>query len=156
MKSPSNSSAYRLAAGAALGLVFLAAGTSVAPASNVYIPPKVDMSCPTPSPDVPESATHNGEYGNVILNILVSTQGRPRKVRILKSSGFDDLDNAAVEAAATWRYHPAYRDGSLATDWMKLDFDFKPVPPNHHHIFTVNGPETDPLHSQIPSSGCEI
>src|ERR1700744_4540624 len=72
-------------------------GSSFAQVSTAqYKPPRVNYSCPTPAPDVPQSATVNGDHGAVYLGVLVSTRGRPKKIRVIHSSGFNDLDDAAV------------------------------------------------------------
>jgi TonB family protein len=113
----------------ALALPMAFAGSSFAHyneevSSAQKIPPRVNYACPTPAPDVPQSATLNEEKGAVYLNVLVSTRGRPKKIRVLRSSGFDDLDNAAVTAAATWHYIPAKMNQGPVTDWMALRMDF--------------------------------
>ena len=103
----------------------VAAGASSTPVSTAeHIPPRVNYACPTPLPDVPQSATVNGENGAVYLNIFVSSHGRPKKIRVLHSSGHPDLDDAAVTAAATWHYIPATRNDGTVSDWMMLKMDF--------------------------------
>lgn len=113
-----------VAASGGIGLLALVAGTSVATAE--YIPPRVDHSCPTPPPVVGESAAVNKEHGEVSLGVFVTARGRPKKIRLVHSSGFDDLDNAAFAAAASWHYTPAVRDGGNIPDWMGLKIDFGP------------------------------
>ena len=113
----------------ALALPVAVAGSSSAHYNEVvssaqHIPPRVNYACPTPAPDVPESATVNGENGAVYLGIFVSTHGRAKKIRVLHSSGYADLDNAAVTAAATWRYIPGMRAEGRVSDWMALKMDF--------------------------------
>jgi TonB family protein len=73
---------------------------------------------------VPDSATVNAEHGEVYLGIYVSSHGKPRKIKVIHSSGFDDLDAAAVTAAATWHYVPAVRDDGNVSDWMGLRMEF--------------------------------
>jgi TonB family protein len=103
----------------------LTAGPSVAQVSTAeYKPPRVDYSCPTPAPDVPQSATVNAEHGEVYLGIFVSSRGRPKKIRVIHSSGYNDLDDAAVTAAATWHYVPAVRNEGNVSDWMALRMEF--------------------------------
>jgi TonB family protein len=103
----------------------VSAGASSTPVSTAeHIPPRVNYACPTPAPDVPESATVNGEHGEVYLGIYVSTHGRPKKIRVLHSSGYSDLDDAAVTAAATWHYIPGKRNEGTVSDWMALRMDF--------------------------------
>ncbi len=105
-----------------VGLLLLIAGTSIASAE--YEPPHVDQSCPTPPPSVGGSASVNQEHGEVGLGIYVTSRGRPKKIRVTHSSGFDDLDNAAVAAVAGWHYTPAVRNGGYVSDWMGLAIEF--------------------------------
>lgn len=105
-----------------IGLSLLIAGTSVVSAE--YEPAHVDQSCPTPPPVVGNSAAVNHEHGTVGLGIYVTSRGRARKIRVTHSSGFDDLDNAAVAAVAGWHYTPAVRNGGYVSDWMGLAIEF--------------------------------
>lgn len=45
------------------------------------------------------------------LRVLISAQGVPEKVEIAKSSGFDRLDNAALETVKRWKFVPGKRNG---------------------------------------------
>ncbi|MGJ8696135.1 MAG: energy transducer TonB [Verrucomicrobiaceae bacterium] len=58
-------------------------------------------------PSYPRSAIRAGHQGTTVLSITVGTNGRVTSVRISKSSGHTTLDNAAVSAARSWRFHPA-------------------------------------------------
>ena len=111
-----------LVARCVIGLSLLIAGTSAASAE--YEPPHVDQSCPTPPPVVGQSAAVNHEHGEVGLGIYVTSRGRAKKIRVTQSSGFNDLDNAAVEAVAGWHYTPAVRNGGYVSDWMGLKIEF--------------------------------
>jgi len=73
---------------------------------------------------VGQSAAVNGEHGEVGLGIYVTSRGRAKKIRVTQSSGFDDLDNAAVAAVAGWHYTPAVRNGGYVSDWMGLKIEF--------------------------------
>lgn len=63
-------------------------------------------------PTYPVAALRAGEFGTVILRILVDEQGLPTDVQIEKSSGVRALDQAALQhVRRTWRFVPAMRDG---------------------------------------------
>jgi TonB family protein len=111
-----------LVARCVIGLSLLIAGTSAAWAE--YEPAHVDQSCPTPPPVVGDSAAVNHEHGTVGLGIYVNSRGRPKKIRVTQSSGYNDLDNAAVAAVAGWHYTPAVRNGGYVSDWMGLKIEF--------------------------------
>ncbi|HEY2445427.1 MAG TPA: energy transducer TonB [Rhizomicrobium sp.] len=103
-------------------------GASVAVASQT--PPQIDLSRPHPQPPYPDSAQAYGEQGTVLVDVYVYTNGRAGKVRVSKSSGFDDLDTAAVEGVLGWRYVPATRDGDTFSDWTTVKVVFQlPQPP---------------------------
>jgi protein TonB len=115
--------------GMAAALVVIAGGASNASADS---PPKIDRSFPTPQPAYPDNAQLNGEQGDVFVGVSVSASGKPRRLRIDRSSGFTDLDNAAAEAVAQWRFIPAVEGGDTTSAWtsVKIHFELpKPVQP---------------------------
>lgn len=63
-----------------------------------------------PPPRYPPISRRLGEQGRVMLRVLVSAEGTAESVEIERSSGFDRLDRAAVEAVRTWQFIPAKRD----------------------------------------------
>jgi protein TonB len=86
--------------------------------------PKVDRSRPTVV-IYPPASQARGEEGTVMLNVLVTTSGRAAMIDISKSSGFDDLDDAAVETAANWHYTPAVDDGDFVQKWTAVQITYK-------------------------------
>jgi TonB family protein len=82
--------------------------------------PKIDHAYAAPSPTYPDAAQYSGEQGDVLLGIQVLPNGRPRKIRVKQSSGFQDLDDAAVSAAANWRYVPASASGDTEMAWTTV------------------------------------
>jgi periplasmic protein TonB len=98
-------------------------------------PPRLDSTYPNYQPPYPDAAQVNGEQGIVVLDVQVSPSGRVRNVKVNQSSGFGDLDNAAIEGVLRWRYIPAVEGGSSATQWTKVTIAYKLptatiVPPN--------------------------
>ena len=115
--------------GAAAATVLVLGGTSSACADS---PPKIDRSYPTPQPAYPDGAQLNGEQGDVLVGVSVSASGKPRRLRINQSSGFNDLDNAAAEAVAQWHFIPAIENGDTASAWttVKIHFELpQPIQP---------------------------
>jgi protein TonB len=114
-----------LGAAAALALA-LGSGTTACADS----PPRIDRSYPTPQPAYPDGAQLNGEQGDVLVGVNVSASGKPRRLRIDRSSGFKDLDNAAAEAVAQWRFIPAIENGDTTSAWTSVKIHFElPQPP---------------------------
>jgi protein TonB len=86
-------------------------------------PPKVDISQPTPVV-YPKVSQARGEEGTVVLGVSISDAGQPRRIRLLKSSGYSDLDNAAMETAFNWHYLPAIRGGETTDDWATVQIKY--------------------------------
>ena len=59
-----------------------------------------------------------GEEGNVVVGFIIQTDGSVKDVTVVSSSHIARLDDAAVQAASTWRYTPAMQDGKpIAYRW---------------------------------------
>jgi protein TonB len=52
-----------------------------------------------------------GRQGVVILDVIVSADGRAVKVALARSSGAPDLDQAALAAVRSWTFLPGRRAG---------------------------------------------
>lgn len=57
-------------------------------------------------PVYPRLAIKRELQGNVTVKVLVTAEGKPSNIEILKSSGHDLLDRAAIEAMSEWRFLP--------------------------------------------------
>jgi len=62
-------------------------------------------------PRYPMESRRKREEGTVLLRLLIGLDGRVAQVSIAQSSGFDRLDQAALQAARGWRWQPMVRDG---------------------------------------------
>ncbi|MFI3155050.1 MAG: energy transducer TonB [Methylococcaceae bacterium] len=60
-----------------------------------------------PKPDYPSLAKNRGWQGKVMLKVQVSEEGQSTAVEIERSSGYDILDESAIEAIKQWRFTPA-------------------------------------------------
>ena len=78
-------------------------------------------------PDYPKGARQRGEQGDVVLEIRVNAEGTVDDVKVAVSSGFAELDEAAVRAARGARFSPARsgRDPVASTARLKLQFKLK-------------------------------
>jgi TonB family protein len=81
---------------------------------------KIDHSRAAPAPDYPDGAQLLGEQGDVLLDIQVASNGRPERIRVKQSSGYRDLDDAAVGTAANWHYMPAMAGGDAELGWAAV------------------------------------
>ena len=62
-----------------------------------------------PKPAYPAISRRRGEEGVVQLKVRISAQGDALNVTLAKSSGYNSLDAAAIEAVTHWRFVPARR-----------------------------------------------
>jgi protein TonB len=70
-------------------------------------------------------AQQRGEQGTVVVSVYVTSSGKPQRFNVEKSSGYDDLDTAAIETAMNWHYLPAIRGGSTTSDWGNFQIVYK-------------------------------
>jgi len=77
------------------------------------------------TPPYPPIAMRLGEEGTVRLHIALDSAGRISGVSVLKTSGSERLDNAAVSwVTRHWRYAPATRDGKPVASMVLADVRF--------------------------------
>lgn len=62
-------------------------------------------------PRYPMESRRKKEQGTVVLRLLIGTDGRVHDISIAQSSGFERLDQAALQAIRGWRWRPTVRDG---------------------------------------------
>ena len=78
-------------------------------------------------PEYPKGARQRGEQGEVVLEIRVNAKGTVDGVKVAESSGFPELDEAALRAARAAKFTPARagRDAVASTARLKLQFKLK-------------------------------
>ena len=76
-------------------------------------------------PDYPRGARQRGEQGDVILEIRVNAAGAVDGVKVAVSSGFAELDEAAVKAARAARFSPARSGHEAVASTARLKLQFK-------------------------------
>lgn len=64
-----------------------------------------------PKPPYPALSRRLGEQGLVVHSVLIGVDGAAVSARLVKSSGFERLDQAAYQAIMRWRYTPGNRNG---------------------------------------------
>ena len=77
-----------------------------------------------PAPAYPSMSRRLGQQGKVVLRVLVNTGGAPDKVEIRSSSGFDRLDDAALDAVKRWRFVPARQGDRPVAAWVLVPITF--------------------------------
>jgi len=76
-------------------------------------------------PDYPKGARQRGEQGAVVLEIHVDAEGAVHAAKVAVSSGFAELDEAAVRAAEKAKFRPAKSGGKSVASTARLKLDFK-------------------------------
>lgn len=78
-------------------------------------------------PDYPKGSRQRGEQGEVVLEIRVNAEGAVDDVKVATSSGFVELDEAAVRAAKAAKFSPARsgRESVASVARLKLSFKLK-------------------------------
>ena len=98
-----------------------------APAPEVVVQPSSNATyLNNPKPAYPAASRRLGETGRVIIRVLIGTDGRAQEARIQRSSGFDRLDQVALEPARDrWRYRPGTRNGVPEPMWFNVPINFE-------------------------------
>lgn len=80
----------------------------------------------TSLPEYPPASRRAGEAGTVQLRCFVKEDGRCSEVAVVKSSGFEKLDEAAVkEVQRNWKFVPGKEDGKPVAMWHTFAVTFK-------------------------------
>jgi TonB family protein len=78
--------------------------------------PQPDRAFPILPTAFPDGARALEEQGRVWIEFTVTTDGRAKDIKLERTSGYPDLDEAALAAAPSWRLTPAMVGGT-AVEW---------------------------------------
>ncbi len=85
-----------------------------------------DPRSPLSKPQYSARMIREGNQGPIEIEVYVLPNGRVGDARVAKSTGFEELDLAAMaEAKRNWRLLPATRDGVAIAQWHRLRVTFK-------------------------------
>ncbi len=76
------------------------------------------------APVYPMLSRKRKEQGTVWLLLLVSKEGLVTELKLKKTSGFDRLDQAALQAVKKWKFQPARKQGQAIDYWYELPLKF--------------------------------
>ncbi|MDD3484014.1 energy transducer TonB [Azovibrio restrictus] len=97
-----------------------------APAAPALVEARFDADyLSNPKPPYPAASRRLGETGVVHLRVHVSASGEAIKVQLKKSSGFERLDNSALETVNRWRFVPARRGDEPVAAWVVVPIVFE-------------------------------
>ena len=95
------------------------------PPQPVVLSNELSVSCPERSPpDYPRLAKRMNEQGKVVLRVELGEDGRVANVAVKTSSGYQRLDDAALNAVKTWRCKPTMRNGVAVSAVALQPFSF--------------------------------
>lgn len=100
-----------------------AAAASPAPA-RIELPSSSADYLNNPRPAYPPLSKRLGEEGKVVLRVLIEADGSASKAEIRSSSGYDRLDQAALQTVLRWRYLPGKRGGVPEAMWFNVPINF--------------------------------
>jgi TonB family protein len=87
---------------------------------GVTFPKALDM----PSPEYSEAAQKAKLQGDVLLGVVVDTDGKPRSVWVVQTLG-EGLDEKSVEAVRRWSFTPATKNGKPVPVLVNLAVPFR-------------------------------
>ncbi|ALG69278.2 energy transducer TonB [Beggiatoa leptomitoformis] len=78
-----------------------------------------------PAPVYPLLSKRRGEQGKVRLRVNVNAEGRAEKLEVAISSGYEQLDQAALVTVKQWRFVPAKRGTEAVSAWVIVPINFQ-------------------------------
>jgi len=77
-----------------------------------------------PPPAYPPMSKRLNEQGKVIVRAFIEVDGTASKAEIRSSSGYDRLDQTALQTVLKWRYVPGKRAGVPEPMWFNIPISF--------------------------------
>lgn len=77
-----------------------------------------------PKPDYPAIAKSRDWQGKVLLRVQVSAEGHSDSVKVEKTSGYEILDESAIEAVKKWLFIPAKRGNTPVASSVIVPISF--------------------------------
>jgi len=89
-----------------------------------------------PRPAYPQEAREKGYQGVVLLKAEVLSNGIVGQLKVIKSSGYEVLDQVALAAVQRWRFIPARKEKVAIPCWVNIPIKFElqsnPSRPHYH------------------------
>lgn len=105
-----------------------AAESAAPPASPA--PPRIELPSSSadylnnPPPPYPPLSKRLGEQGKVVIRAFIDANGTATQAEVRTSSGYDRLDQAALQTVLKWRYVPGKRAGVAEGMWFNVPIHF--------------------------------
>lgn len=104
--------------------------TAIASPAPPPAPPRVELPSSdadylqNPRPPYPALSRRMGEQGQVLVRVLIGADGRALQAEVHRSSGYERLDQAALQTVLKWRYLPGKRGGVPEAMWFNVPLNF--------------------------------
>lgn len=97
-----------------------------APPPPIFVDPSLDQRfAGSFQPDYPPAERRLGREGQVVVRVLIGSDGRVKQVERITATS-DDFFNATMRTAlARWRFRPATRDGVAIDRWKMMRVTFR-------------------------------
>ncbi|MGA4637494.1 energy transducer TonB [Pseudomonas solani] len=93
------------------------------PKAEVVIDQPSFLTPPKP-PIYPAQARRRNQQGVVLVEVRLDERGGLREMKLLRSSGIESLDEAAMNAVASWRFRPEVQDGEPVPSRVRIPIEF--------------------------------
>ena len=93
-------------------------------ASKVELPSSSAEYLHNPKPIYPNASKRRGEQGMVLVSVLIGADGVAQDAKVKTSSGFELLDQAALNTVKSWKYVPGKRGGVPEAMWFNVPINF--------------------------------
>jgi protein TonB len=93
-------------------------------------PPRVNLPSSSadylnnPTPPYPPLSKRMGEQGRVVIRARIEVNGSASQAEVRTSSGYERLDQAALQTVKRWRYLPGKRAGVPEAMWFNIPINF--------------------------------
>ena len=110
----------------------LAAPVEVAPPAPPapVAPPRIELPSSNadylnnPAPRYPPISKRLGEQGKVVVRVFIGLDGTATQAEVRTRSGFDRLDQTALQTVLGWKYVPGKVNGEPKAMWFNVPINF--------------------------------
>lgn len=97
---------------------------AAAPALTPVVSLRPSYVTPPPPPRYPNTARRRNQQGVVRVEVRLDERGQQQRLTLIRSSGFESLDLAALEAVTNWRFRPEIVDGRAVPSRVEIPIEF--------------------------------
>jgi protein TonB len=109
---------------ATLSALVLGLGLAASASQAADMAAVIDTKSPCSKPEYPRSSLVNEETGTVVLAFVIAENGSVVDAKVVKSSGFKNLDRAAESAFTKCKFKPLVKNGNPSQGTAQLEFNW--------------------------------